>query len=508
MKVLKAHEMAEIDRTAIEEIGIPSVVLMENAGRAVFRAITERFPKAKRIIAFAGKGNNGGDALVVARLLRLAGKDAEVFLVSEDLSGDPSLELKIAKNVGVRVHTDLPDLKAYDLVIDGLLGTGFKPPAREPFGELIRRINTSGRPVVSIDLPSGLSADSGRAEDPFVIADLTVTFQFPKICHILFPASKFCGDVIVADISIPSFLASSIKRDTIEPCDLHLPHREPDTHKVREGHVLLVGGSKGKTGALIMSALAATSAGAGLVTAGTSEDLNPILESSLIEEMTLPLKGSRRLSYFAVKDILSRQDHYSALGIGMGMDRYEEGQDIVRDLLKGWKGRILLDADALNNLADLGDLTALKERDVPAVLTPHIGEFSRLTGLAKEEIIEGQTDVAQEFAVQNRCYLVLKGARTVIAEPDGQVWISLRGTPAMAKGGVGDVLSGILTALIGKMEDISSALKLGVTLHAIAGEMAEERQHTQTLRATDLITLLGEAYKNIEKSLRMSDTDN
>ncbi len=507
MKVLKAHEMAEIDRNAIEDIGIPSVVLMENAGRAVFRAVIDRFPDAKRIIALAGKGNNGGDAIVVARLLRLSGREVHLYLVSEDLGGDPALELRIARNVGVKVYTDLPDLSDYDLIIDGLLGTGFKPPVKEPYIELIRRVDASRKPVVAIDLPSGLSADSGKAEEPFIKADLTVTFQFPKICHILFPASKFCGDVIVADISIPQHLAAGIRRETIEPCDLLLPNREPDTHKVKEGHVLLVGGSRGKTGAVIMSALAATSAGAGLVSVGIAEELNPILEASLIEEMTLPLKGANRLSYFAVREILENQERFSALGIGMGMDRFEEGQDIVRDLLKGWKGRILLDADGINNLADLGDLLPLRDREVPAVLTPHIGEFSRLTGIEKEEIIHNQTEVAGEFAQQNRCFLVLKGARTVIAEPDGSVWISLRGTPAMAKGGVGDILSGILTALMGKMEDIGQALRLGVVLHGIAGEIAEERNHTQSIRATDLLNYIGEAYKNIEKSLKMSDTD-
>ncbi len=508
MKVLKAEEMSELDRIAIEEIGVPSVVLMENAARSVFRAITERYPGARRIIAIAGMGNNGGDAIAVARLLKLAGRDSHIYLVSEDLSGDPLLELKIAKNLGVQVHTELPDLEGFDLIVDGLLGTGFKPPPREPYSTIISRINRSMRPVVAVDIPSGLHADSGRAEEPFVKADLTVTFQFPKLCHILFPASKYCGDVVVADISIPSYLAGSIRREIIELCDLEIPSREPDTHKRREGHVLIMGGSRGKTGAVIMSALAATSAGAGLVSAGIPQELNSVFESSLIEEMTLPLKGSHRLSYFSVKEVLFQQDKFSALALGMGMDRYEEGQDIVRDLLKGWKKRLLLDADAINNLADLGDLSILKEREVPAVLTPHIGEFSRLTGLRADEIIENQTDVASEFSKENNCYLVLKGARTVVSTPEGFVWISIRGTAALAKGGTGDVLSGILTALLGKMDKIEPALKLGVTLHAIAGELAEEKYHRESVRATDLISLLGEAYKNIEKSLRTSDTIN
>ena len=507
MKVLKAREMAEIDRKAIEDIGIPSPVLMENAGRAVFEVVKERFPTVRKILCVAGKGNNGGDAIVVSRLFHLSGKEVFLFLISQEVSPDSKLQLDIAKKVGVKAGTTLPDPSDFDLIIDGLLGTGFKPPAKGRYGEVIKRISSSGVPVVAIDIPSGLEGDSGRAEGPFVRAKVTVTFQFMKLCHVLFPASKFCGDVVVADISIPSFLAKDIKRESIELEDLKVPLREKDTYKNKEGHVLILGGSRGKTGAVIMSARSATSAGAGLVTAGVPEDLNPILESSLIEEMTLPLPGRGRLSYFAVKEILSIQDRFSALGMGMGMDRYEEGQDIVRDLLLGWKGRILLDADALNNLSDLGRLEILMEREVPAVLTPHIGEFARLSGLGTRDIVENQTEAASEFASRWGCYLVLKGARTVVADPAGHCWISLRGTPALATGGTGDVLSGILTALMGKMEDLPAALLLGVSIHGLAGEIAEGKSHRESVRATDLISTVGDAYRTIEKFLRKSDTD-
>ena len=507
MKVLTAQEMAEIDRKTIEEVGIPSPVLMENAGRAVAEVVKDRFPDARKILCVAGKGNNGGDAIVVARLLHLGGTDTSLFLISEELSPDAELQLRIAKNVGVRVVKELPDLGQFDLIIDGLLGTGFRPPAKGRYREIIERINSSGVPVVAIDLPSGLEAGSGRVEGVFLKAHITVTFQFPKLCHLLFPASKFCGEVIVADISIPAFLARGIKRETIELKELRVPSRERDTHKNKEGHVLILGGSAGKTGAVIMSAQSATSAGAGLVTAGVPQALNPVIESALLEEMSLPLPGKERLSYFGVKKILSLQERFSALGMGMGMGRYEEGQDIVRDLLVGWKGRLLLDADALNNLSDLGGADLLRERDVPAVITPHIGEFSRLSGLDSGYIAENQTEVASAFAERWGCYIVLKGARTVIANPEGHCWISTRGTPAMAKGGTGDVLAGILTALLGKIKDIPTALKLGVTLHGIAGELAEAKSHRESVRASDLIRRLGEAYREIEKISEKTDTD-
>ncbi|WP_461828810.1 NAD(P)H-hydrate dehydratase, partial [Aquifex sp.] len=363
--------------------------------------------------------------------------------------------------------------------------------------EIIKEINESGVPVVSVDIPSGLSADTGEVFEPSVRADVTVTFQFPKICHVLFPASELCGKVYVVDISIPRSLAEGIKKEVLLPDNLTLYRRRKNTYKTKEGHLLIVGGSAGKTGAVVMSAKAATRAGAGLVSVGIPEELNTVVESLIVEEMSIPLPGAERLSYFAVKEILSLQERHNVLVLGMGMDRYEEGQDIVLKLLERWEKPLLLDADGINNLADYGDYSVLKDRKIPAVLTPHIGEFSRLTKKDTKFIAENQTEVAAEFATENNCYVVLKGARTVIATPQGRAFISLRGTPAMAKGGVGDVLAGVLGALMGKME-IEEALKLGVFLHGLAGEIAEERTHTESLKALDIVEALPEAYRRLE----------
>ncbi len=513
MKVLKAREMAEIDRRTIEEIGIPSLVLMENAARGVFVTLKSRFPDAKRVVVVAGKGNNGGDGIAVARMLHLNGYRVDVFLPAGEPKVDAKVQLEILRRMGVSPLREKPRWREYDLIVDAIFGTGFEPPARGEFARVIEDINSAPAPVLSVDIPSGLSADTGRVLHPCVRADVTVTFQFPKVCHVLYPASKLCGEVVVRDISIPPQLAEGVRRETIEPSSLKLPRREPDTYKNREGHVLIVGGSRGKTGAVIMSALSATRTGSGLVTVGVPEDLNHILETSLVEEMSLPLPGRSRLSYFAVEEILSLQDRFSVLALGMGMDRYEEGQDIVRELILNWKKPILLDADAINNLADLGDLSILREREGATVLTPHVGEFSRLTGLSAEEILCGQMDVAVEFSSKYACYLVLKAARTVIATPEGYAHVSLRGTPAMAKGGVGDVLSGILTALMGKMEDTLSALRLGVFLHGIAGELAEGKTHRESLKAREIAESIPEAYRAIEalgleKCARESDTIN
>ncbi len=504
MKILTSQEMAQIDERARREVGIPTLVLMENAASGVVSVLLEKFPKAKRILVVAGKGNNGGDGIAVARRLKNLGKEVEIFTPLGTPKGEAKIQLSIAKRFGVKVRKKV-EYSSFDLIVDALFGTGFRPPAEGKAGEVIEEINSSGVPVLSVDVPSGLSADSGHLFEPSVRASVTVTFQFPKVCHLLFPAAKRCGEVRVVDISIPLSLAEGIKRETIEPESLLLPKREPDTYKTREGHLLIVGGSRGKTGAVAMAARAATRTGAGLVTVGVPEDLDDILETLLVEEMTLPLPGGDRLSYFAVERILELQGRFSALVFGMGMGRYEEGQDIVREIVEGWEKPLLIDADGLNNLADLGP-EVLKRRKAPTVLTPHIGEFSRLTGIPSEDIAPKQIDLAAEFASEWGCYLVLKGARTVIGTPEGKVFVSTRGTPAMAKGGVGDVLSGVLGALIGKGIKIEEALKLGVFLHGVAGELAEKESHRESLKATELIESIPRAYRYIEKFSGGDDT--
>ncbi|MDQ7038921.1 MAG: NAD(P)H-hydrate dehydratase [Aquificota bacterium] len=507
MKVLTSSEMKEIDRKTIEEVGIPSLVLMENAASGVLEAILRRFPEVRRILVVAGKGNNGGDGIALSRRMKIKGIETDLYLPLGTPKGDAGLQLRIAKKVGVKVVKGKPKYNSYDLIVDALFGTGFKPPAEGVPAEVIEEINRSDAPVVAVDVPSGLSADTGTLFEPSVKADLTVTFQFPKVCHLLFPAAKRCGEVEVVDISIPNHLAEAVPRETIDVSRLVLPSRERDTYKTREGHVLIVGGSRGKTGAVVMAGKAATRTGSGLVTIGVPEGLNGIVESLVIEEMTLPLPKGDTVSYFSVDLILDLQDRFSALALGMGMGRYEEGQDIVRDIVKGWRKPLLLDADGLNNLADLGP-DILKEREGVTVLTPHIGEFARLTGLPPDEITANQTEVARTFSKEWGCFVVLKGARTVVGTPEGKVWISTRGTPAMAKGGAGDVLSGILLALLGKDLDPEEALKTGVVLHGIAGEIAERRTHRESLRATDIIEAIPEAYSYIENFSRKADTIN
>ncbi|MCX8059963.1 MAG: NAD(P)H-hydrate dehydratase [Aquificaceae bacterium] len=495
MKVLKSREMQEIDRKTTEELCIPSLLLMEKAGLSVVEAIRREFPKVRRVLVVAGRGNNGGDGLVVARHLHLLGYKVDYLLaMGEELKGDALVQLKILERLGLRALREA-DPSQYELVVDALLGTGFRPPATGEAKRWIEFVNNSGLPVVSVDLPSGLSADSGKSFEPSVRASLTVSFQFPKLCHLLHPASLKCGKLYVANVGIPTWLAQGVKRELL--LRVFPPHRPPDAHKGTMGHVLVVGASRGKTGAVIMSARACTRTGAGLVSVGVPELLLPAVEASLVEEMKIPLRGGERLSREGAREVLLLQEKFSAVAGGMGMDRYEEVQQVVKELLRGLNRPLLLDADALNNLADLG-VELLKGREHPTVLTPHVGEFQRLTGADKDYIRENLTEVAVEFALKYRCYLVLKSSRTVVATPEGKAFLSVRGTPAMAKGGVGDVLAGVLLALLGRGLPIEEALKLGVFLHGLAGEVAQKEKHKESLRALDLVEAIPQAYNLME----------
>ena len=492
--------MSLFDKITIENIGIPSLVLMENASRCIFEEIKKNFAHAKNILIVAGKGNNGGDGLAVARHLFLNNYRVDIYLAFGEVRGDAEIQLKILENLGLKPLNSRPNFKNYDLIVDAIFGTGFQPPVKGEIGDLINEINASKVDVISVDIPSGLSADTGEVFSPSIKAKITVTFQFPKICHVLFPAAKQCGKVVTADISIPSSLASDVKREILTLKHLKLYRREEDTYKTKEGHILIVGGSRGKTGAVAMSAKAATRTGAGLVSVGIPENLDDILETLLIEEMTIPLKGLDRLSIFSVKQIVDLQEKHDVLALGIGMERYEEGQDIVIDILEKWEKPILLDADGINNLADYGDLSSLKNRKIPAVLTPHIGEFSRLTGYDTKTIIYNQIELSQEFSQKYNCYLVLKGARTVISTPEGKAYVFTEGTPALAKGGTGDVLAGILSALMAKME-IEDALKLGVYIHGLSGREAEKAYHMESIKATDVIEFIPQTFRELEKKL-------
>ncbi len=508
MRVLKAKEMAFADENTIKLTGIPSLVLMENAGRTAAEIVLKHYSDKNNFVVVAGSGNNGGDGLVIARYLLREGKNIKVFILSDSkskLSEDNRRNLEIFESFGGSVLLTSKErlaklrnaIKESDVVIDAVFGTGFNPPVKGYREKALEIINRYAKAVVSVDIPSGLSTDTGKVERTFVKADLTVTFAYPKLAHILYPACEYCGDVYVIDISIDNNYLKEIKRFILTPENIKIPERKKNSHKYTYGHTLIIGGSAGKTGAVIMASKASTAAGSGLTTAVIPASLDPILENALIEEMTIPVDDKN--GFFgkkAGKEILEtiKKGKFTSVVAGMGMSVTENTISLVENLLKV-RLPLVLDADGINNLVLIDDFKKkLLKRKYPTVLTPHVGEMSRLTGLSTKEISDNMEDIAKEFAKETNAYVVLKSSRTVIATPEGEVFYSIRGNEGMATAGTGDVLAGILGTLIYRL-GVKEGVKTGVFLHGLSGDLAKEDIDVESMKATDLIRYIPKAYQ-------------
>ncbi|WP_457625942.1 NAD(P)H-hydrate dehydratase [Persephonella sp.] len=505
MKILKAREMAFCDENSIRLTGIPSLVLMENAGRTASQIILEKLDFQSAVVV-AGSGNNGGDGLVIARYLLLSGKDVKVFILSDTtkkLSEDNRKNLEIFETFGGSVSLIGKDklgklrnaVKNSDIVIDAVFGTGFTPPVKGYREKAIELINRYSKTVVAVDIPSGLSTDTGNIEGVHTKADITITFAYPKPAHILYPACEFCGDVYVVDISIDRQYAKAVKRYLLEPYEIVLPERTKNSHKYTYGHLLVIGGSAGKTGAPIMASKSASAAGSGLVTAVVPRELDYIFESNLIEEMTIPVDSTDgefgKKAIRQIKEII-RKGKFTSISAGMGMSVNEHTVEIIKEILKA-KMPVVIDADGLNNLSIIDNYKdILKKRKYPTVLTPHIGEMARLTGLHTRDIINNMEDVAKEFSKETGVYTVLKGSRTVISTPEGTVFYSIRGNEGMATAGTGDVLSGILGTMVFRL-GAEEGVKTGVYIHGLSGDIALRFINAESMRATDLIRFLPDA---------------
>ena len=456
MRVLNAQQMREADRVTIEEIGIPSPVLMECAGRQVVSTLQQRFDDLPllRVAVLCGTGNNGGDGFVVARTLLQAG-DASVFLVGRvaDVRGDARVNLEILGRLGHTVvevtdeqEWDLhfSDIATCGLVVDALFGTGLSRPLEGLYETIVRDLNGSELRVVSVDVPSGLSADTADVMGEAIEADLTVTFAAPKVAHMLPPAEDRCGEVVVADIGIPREVVEGIdgpRLEIITPGEVigRLEPREAESHKGDYGRVLVVAGLVGKTGAAHLAGFAAVKSGAGLVTVATPAAAVPVVAAMAAEYMTLALPDLATAADgdLALERILALEADVVAVGPGSGRDRRRP--DWCTACSAAADRRSVLDADALTIVAN--DVSLLRSRDgLDIVLTPHPGEMARLAGISTEEVQRDRLEVARTFATANNVYLVLKGHRTLVATPDGRVSINRTGNPGMATGGTGDVL--------------------------------------------------------------------
>ncbi len=498
--------MQAIDHRAITEYGLPGAVLMENAGRGVFHLLKERYPDLadKKVIVFSGKGNNGGDGFVIARALMDLGCRVDLLLLGQvaSLKADAKLHAGIAIKAGVPVHEiDSGSLKKFqhsvrhaDILIDAIFGTGFKPPATGFFAEVIDWVNSAEKFIVAVDIPSGLDADTGQILGPHVQADLTAAFGCLKRSHCLYPAATSMGDVALVDIGLPRQSVAEEKVRVLSPekDDIRrtLAPRPEDAHKGSFGHVLVVAGSVGKGGAAGLTALAALRSGCGLVTLALPESVQKAVEFHPLEVMTVPLRetSTGAISLDALDALVEQFAGKAAIAIGPGLSTDPATVDLLGRLLPLAPCPLVIDADAINGLAASGfELSGLP---VEAVLTPHPREMSRISGLSVEAVQADRIGAATDFASRHRVHLVLKGAASVIAFPDGSAWINPTGNPGMATAGSGDVLTGIIAGFIAQGLPVSQAALAGTWCHGAAGDRAAQSTGRIALIASDLLDML------------------
>ncbi len=498
MKVLTVAEMRQVDRRAMEA-GIPGIVLMENAGHRVVELLEHEFGPLgqQRIVVFCGKGNNGGDGLVVARqlLTRLRPARLDVVLAAgaEEFSGDAAANWSMFEAVGGKASHDIPvEARAATVIVDALLGTGIKGSASGRYAELIGEIN-SGFPmakVVAVDIPSGLPSE------PSVRADYTVTFVAPKADQVMWPQYERCGELSVGVIGTPPELLEGAKLHLSGPEEFAelFARRTPNSSKGLYGHVLAIAGGRGKTGAAAMTGMAALRAGAGLVTVASAESAIPQIAAYAPELMTLPLVETEEgaitsMAFSALRDELAKK---TVAVIGPGLGTYRLTVELVRRVFDEVEIPLIVDADGLNALAG----SEFRARGALRVLTPHPGEMGRLAGISTGEVQRDRLAVAQRFAADRNVVLVLKGDRSIIAVPDGRAWINPTGSAALATGGTGDILTGMIAGMMAQFPDRAvEAIVAAVWLHGRAGRLGAMQMGEKPFIATDILKYLPEAMR-------------
>ncbi len=513
MRIATAELMRDIDRRTIEEVGIPGAVLMENAGRGATRVLREHFPGLRRdpVILVCGAGNNGGDGFVIARLLHEAGIETRVFLLVQPdrIRGDARIYFDALSrlDIPVRVLTGegIPDevlrqWQSASCIVDAIFGTGLARPVEGLYRQAIEAVDACRRPVFAVDLPSGICADTGRILGAAVRADCTATFGLPKRGLFLYPGAGCAGRVECVDIGIPESLleALDIPEEILEPaCLAPNLRREPDSHKGTYGHLFVLAGSAGKTGAAALCSEAALRSGAGLVTLGIPRTLNPILEQKLTEVMTLPLAANDAdaLSADALDDIRAFAASAQGLVIGPGIGVNTDTERIVRELWAEYERPMVWDADALTLLARNPDLRETRTAEI--VVTPHPGEMGRLIGRPASWVQQNRVEVARTFAADWGVVTVLKGARTLIAAPDGRLRVNLTGNPGMATGGMGDVLTGIIGGLLVQGLGAYDSASFGAWLHGAAGDRAAERFGPVGFLASEIMQFLPPLFREV-----------
>lgn len=508
MKILTADQMRAIDRRTTERFGIPSIVLMENAALAVVDAIAEHYPRCDRAAIFCGTGQNGGDGLAVARHLENRGVVPVVIIVGDrgKFTGDAMANFIACERLGIPMVDirDAADVESgvaraadADLVVDAIFGTGLNRPPGGVYAEVIRAIPELRIPVLAVDLPSGANASAAEPFDPCLRAEITVTFAAPKLCHVFDPTAMLCGEVIVADISIPEVAIEDegVKLAVLTPREIQplFPPRLAATHKGTYGHVAIVAGSFGKSGAAVLSARGAIRTGAGLVSVVADPQVAPLVNSGSIESMTFPV-ALEAASMEAILDFLGGKD---AVLVGPGLRDEEESDAFIRRLVAAIERPLVVDASGLNAFA--GRASELNPERRPRVITPHPGELARLLGGDAKQINANRIDSAREAAKRTNCVVVLKGHQTLIADLDGNVSVNPTGNPGMASGGMGDVLGGIIAALLARGLDPYDAACAGVYVHGLAGDVLKDEFGDTGLTASDLAERIPLAIQRLRK---------
>ncbi len=514
MYLVTAEEMQEMDRRTIEDLGIPGMVLMENAARGATRFFLDNFPdlESRKVGVIAGRGNNGGDGHVMARYLKQRGVEVAVYLLAgaDDVKGDAAANLALLEPLEIPL-VEIPDedtLKRFqpvmadvDIWIDAILGTGLKSDVKGFFKSVIEFINGLQKPVFAVDIPSGLNSDTGQVCGTCIRAAATATFAFAKTGHFTHPGPQYCGSLDIIDIGIPAHVTAEVNprqwlltEEDIQNC---ITPRLPDAHKGTTGHVLVVAGSPGKTGAAAMTSISALKSGAGLVTLGIAESLNPVLEPQVLEAMTEPLPETQPgiLGESAFKCLNDLMADKRCLAIGPGLGQAEDTKKLVGKIVKTARKPLVIDADGLNSLA--GQTKILKSAGAPVILTPHPGEMARLAGSSVAAVQQDRITGARDFAVGFNVHVILKGAHTVIALPDGRVFINPTGNAGMASGGMGDVLTGVIAGLIAQGLSAADACRAGVYLHGKAADILALEIGPRGYLAGDVMKAIPGAIKSI-----------
>ncbi|WP_078428048.1 NAD(P)H-hydrate dehydratase [Alkalihalobacterium alkalinitrilicum] len=506
MRIVTAAEMYDIDAYTVQKIGFSEDMLMENAGQAIASRVMKEINDHKKISILVGVGNNGGDGFVIGRILKSFDFQVDIWVIppKEKIKGIAKQAFEVYKRSGYDVHFYSQNeqhfnslLPNYDVIIDCLLGIGVKGTLRSPYKEIIKKVNACKvARVISVDIPSGVSADGGEVNEA-IQADLTVTIQAPKMGAYTYPSASFYGEMIVADIGIPPIAIEHCSQErfvwTEKFVQKHFPTRPPNSHKGVNGKGMIIGGSQSMPGAVMLSAKSALRSGAGLLTVAIPDVIHPVAAAHFLEAMYFPCPTEQGYFNGSLDIDFARFD---AIAIGPGMGRTQGGEVIVKNVLQQ-QVPIVIDADALYHLKKM--LPLLKNRDLVTILTPHPGEMAHLTGLSIQEVEQNRFELSKQFAMEYGVYLVLKGPFTIVSTPEGKQYVNPTGNQALAKGGSGDILTGIILAFLMQHGKTQTAICNAVYVHGKTAELLVQAKHTHLdVLATDIIEYIPKTLKVLQ----------